>query len=108
MNREKPKYYSVLFNEVPRTKLDSDDPEWDKSKCWHCQEFPRIIRDPDVIVWCMRCYRLLAKKHDGTYIRTDNMVPIAKDLKNTPENREFFAKSAKFDKGHSIEKGRDE
>jgi len=105
---DKPKWYSALFNQVPRTTLDINDPEYDRTKCWHCQEFPRIIRDPDVIVWCERCYVLLHTKMDGTFIKTDNLVSIGKDLISTPENRKMFAKSSAFDKGHSIEKGRDE
>ena len=97
-------YKSMLETEVPWCGYTSKDPRWDDWKCWHCQENPRIVKDPDFLVWCMRCYTLHHKKHDGTYIKTDNMVAIGKDLMNTEENRKAFEKAAKFDTGHKLDR----
>lgn len=100
----KPKYYSMLFRLVPRTKLTPRDPEFDQWKCWHCQENTRIIRKPDVIVWCQRCYNLHYMKHDGTYMQSDDRIAIGKDLVNNEENRKLFQKTMKHDTGHRIDK----
>lgn len=71
--------HSVLFKEVPRTKISVNSPEFDNDKCWHCQENLRIKADPDAIVWCERCYILQFKKFDGTYIQ-HNTIPAMKKL----------------------------
>ena len=78
IRREIP-YSTVLFRDVPRTKLSPNDPKFDKEKCWHCQDFDRIKANPDVIVWCERCYILQFKKFDGTYIQ-HNTIPAMKQL----------------------------
>jgi len=97
-------YISPLFKEVPPTKLKPTDPEWDSYKCWHCQENSRVIKDPDVIIWCMRCYILQHKKVNGTFIDQKGLTPIGKDLVNTEENRKVFKKAMKFDVGHRIDR----
>lgn len=103
ISKEK-QYKSVLEREVPWCGYTSRDSRWDGNKCWHCQQNPRIRRDPDVIIWCMRCYTLHHKKGDGTFIRTDNLLPIGKDLLNNEENRKVFEKASKYDVGHKIDK----
>lgn len=81
-------YSTVLFRDVPRTKIPISSPEFDKQKCWHCQQFPRIIADPDVIVWCERCYILHLKKFDGTYIEHKS-VPALKQLSKDITEHKF-------------------
>lgn len=81
-------YTTVLYRDVPRTKLSISSPEFDKQKCWHCQEFPRLVADPDVLVWCERCYILHLKKFDGTYIQ-HNAIPAMKQLHKDIEEHKF-------------------
>ncbi len=87
IRRELP-YSTVLFRDVPRTKIPIRDPRFDKDKCWHCQEFPRIKADPDVIVWCNRCYILQYKKFDGTY-NEHSSIPALKQLTKDITQHEF-------------------
>ena len=97
-------YISPLFKEVPRTKISINSPEFDYYKCWHCQDNTRIIKYPDIIIWCERCYTLQHTKTDGTLIQQQGLTPIGKDLVNTEENRKLFKKAMKFDVGHRIDR----
>ena len=71
--------HSVLFRDVPRTKIKMDSPQWNDDKCWHCQEFDRLKAEPDCLVWCERCYILQFKKFDGTFIQHKG-IPALKQL----------------------------
>ena len=79
-------YKSQLFTQVPRTTIKISSPDFDKSKCWHCQEFDRIKTQFNVLVWCLRCYKLQALKGDGTYAQ-QTTIPILKDLVDIKEGK---------------------
>ncbi len=75
-------YHTQLAREVPWCGKTSRHPDWDPYLCTWCQENPRIVVDPDVIDWCQRCYTLHYKRDDGTFIKPDKSVSLAKDLRD--------------------------
>ena len=87
MKTQKTPYDSVLYRDVPKTKIPINSPEFDNDKCWHCQEFPRIIRDPDVIIWCERCYILMHTKFDGTIVEHKGIPALKKLLEDKNEGK---------------------
>ena len=97
-------YISPLNREVPWCGKTLKHPDFDQWKCWHCQENTRIIKDPDVIVWCQRCYNLQFKKHDNSYMQSDDRISIGKDLMDKKAMDTAFKKAALQDKGHRIDK----
>ncbi len=79
-------YISQLFREVPRTNIRISSPLFDKKMCWHCQENERIQTKFNVLVWCLRCYKLQAKKGDGTYAQ-QTTIPILQDLVDVQQGK---------------------
>ena len=82
---EKPKirtvdkpYKSVLSLTVKRG-VSTLDPDFDIKKCWYCQEFERIQTPQMSKIWCLRCWRLVNTKHDGTVV-DQNLKGIGSDL----------------------------
>ena len=87
-------YHSPLYKKVPRTKIPISSPEFDKMKCWHCQEFPRLVADPDALIWCERCYILQLQRDDGTYI-DHKPIPVLKKLAQDIDEHKYVEATLK-------------
>ena len=89
MTKNKPKkltvdipYKSPLSRLVPFVEKPS---EWyaDKANwklCTHCKENEVPKTKFMLVPFCVRCYTLMALKHDGTYIEPEFRVGLAQDF----------------------------